>query len=134
MEYGPGTIIDRGFGAVASFLGVVRDHSRGGIKDGPYLTVTHLHYQCYRPMAEHILTTMVEEIAKEYDPAMSAVVIHGIGDHVPGEVSLAIHIACAHRAAAFAACRQVIEQIKLDLPVWKHERYADGSERWIEGA
>ena len=121
-------------GACASFLGVVRNRSRAGVPDGPYRAVTSLHYQCYRPMAERMLADLIAEAAELHDPELRAQMVHGIGDHVPGDVSLAIHIATAHRAAAFAACRHLIERLKQDLPVWKRERYADGSEQWLKGS
>jgi molybdopterin synthase catalytic subunit len=61
-------------------------------------------------------------------------VFHGIGEMVPGDVSLVVHVASPHRVAAFAACRAVVEAIKADLPVWKEERYDDGSSRYLKGS
>jgi len=85
-------------------------------------------------MAERMLADLLAEAAALFDPELRAQLIHGIGDHQPGDVSLAIHVATAHRAAAFSACRHLIERIKQDLPVWKRERYADGSEQWLKGS
>lgn len=131
----PASLITVDDGAVNSFLGVVRNRSRTGVADGPYRPVDALHYECYRPMAEKILTGLIAETAALHDPQLRAQVVHATGDLVPGEVSLAIHVASAHRAAAFAACRHLIERIKQDLPVWKRERYADdGSEQWLKGS
>ena len=132
--HAPTALLGPQHGACASFLGVVRNRSRAGIADGPYRPVTGLHYQCYRPMAERVLAELVREAATLHDPELRAQLVHGIGDHLPGEVSLAIHVVSAHRAAAFAACRLLIERIKQDLPVWKRERYADGSEQWLKGS
>jgi molybdopterin synthase catalytic subunit len=120
--------------ATNSFLGVVRNRSRAGVPDGPYRAVSGLHYQCYRPMAEKILAGLIIETAALHDRELRASIIHAVGDLVPGEVSLAIHVASAHRAAAFAACRHLIERIKQDLPVWKHEHYTDGSSQWLKGS
>ncbi len=114
-------------GAVCSFLGVVRNHARGR-------AVTGLVYECYRPMAEKMLADLIAEAAKAHDPALSAAVAHGSGAMVPGDVSVAIHVASAHRDAAFAACRQLIERIKQDLPVWKREMYGDGTTAWLKGS
>jgi len=130
----PAALIGPDHGAVASFLGVVRNRSRGGVAEGPYRAVTALHYQCYRTMAEPMLGALIAETASLHDPELRARVVHGIGDMHPGDVSLAIHVSCAHRVAAFAACRHLIERIKQDLPVWKRERYADGSEQWLKGS
>lgn len=114
-------------GAIASFVGVVRDHHLGR-------GVTHLVYECYQPMAESILARLINEAAARFDAELSAIIHHGIGRMVPGEVSLAIHVATAHRPAAFDACRHLIERIKEDLPVWKREFYADGSDAWLKGS
>lgn len=123
----PGDLIDRAHGAVASFVGVVRDHARGR-------TVTHLHYECYRPMAEAVLQRLMAEAAELHDSQLSARIVHGIGPMVPGDPSVAIHVTSAHRAAAFAACRHLIERLKQDVPIWKRERYDDGSEAWLQGS
>ena len=114
-------------GAVASFLGVVRDHSKG-------MVVAGLRYECYRPMAEKVLAQLIAETAERFDPALAAAVAHGTGEMVPGQAALSIHVASAHRAAAFDACRHLIERIKHDLPVWKLERYADGTQAWLKGS
>jgi molybdopterin synthase catalytic subunit len=113
-------------GAIASFIGVVRNHHDGR-------GVTHLVYDCYRPMAERMLAEFVAEAAR-FDPELTAHVHHGIGRMVPGEASVAIHVAAAHRVAAFAACRHLIERIKQDLPVWKQEFYDDGASLWLKGS
>ncbi len=148
-ELGPGALIDRDHGAIASFLGVVRDHHAGR-------AVRSLRYECYVPMAERVLRQIAERVAAtaedgtlhglatagdqadELPPAalrdVAVVVQHGIGEMVPGDVSLAVHVSSPHRVVAFAACRAIVEQIKADLPVWKLERYGDGSERFLKGS
>lgn len=130
----PAALLAAEDGAISSFIGVVRNRSRAGVPDGPYRAVNRLHYQCYRPMAEKILAALIAETAALHDPALRASIVHSVGDLVPGEASLAIHVASAHRAAAFAACRHLIERIKQDLPVWKHEHYADGTSQWLKGS
>lgn len=117
----------RAHGAIASFLGVVRDehHGRG---------VTHLVYDCYRPMCESLLPAMAADARAAAGEDLGLVIVHGIGRMDPGEVSLAIHVASAHRGAAFDACRALLERIKRELPVWKHEFYTDGSSAWLEGS
>lgn len=116
-----------GHGGIASFLGVVRDHARGR-------AVAGLFYECYRPMAERVLAALIAEAAERFDAQLAAIVAHGTGAMAPGEVSLAIHVSSAHRGPAFDACRHLLERIKQDLPVWKRQRYADGSEEWLKGS
>ena len=125
--HAPTALLERDHGAVASFLGVVRDHARGR-------AVLGLHYECYRPMAEAVLQRLIAEAAERCDPDLNASIVHGIGPMVPGDVSVAIHVSSAHRAAAFDACRLLIERLKQDIPIWKRERYADGSEAWLQGS
>jgi molybdopterin synthase catalytic subunit len=114
-------------GAVASFLGIVRDHSRGR-------AVTRLHYEGYRPMAEKIMRELIEESCVRFDDQLQAVIAHGLGTMLPGQISLIIQVGSAHRAAAFDACRHLLERIKQDLPVWKQEFYTDGSSVWLKGS
>ena len=114
-------------GAIASFIGVVRNHHHGR-------GVTHLVYDCYRPMAEKLLADLVLEAAAKFDPELRATIHHGIGRMDPGQPSVAIHVASAHRVAAFDACRHLIERIKEDLPVWKQEFYDDGTSLWLKGS
>lgn len=114
-------------GAIASFIGVVRNHHNGR-------GVTHLIYDCYRPMAEKLLADLIAEAVTGIDADLVAHVHHGIGHMTPGQPSVAIHVATAHRVAAFDACRHLIERIKQDLPVWKQEFYDDGTSLWLKGS
>jgi molybdopterin synthase catalytic subunit len=114
-----------GSGAVASFLGLVRDHNQGR-------RVTHLIYEAYEPLARRALDRIVDE-SRERWPAVSLAIHHRVGRLEIGEASVAIAAASAHRADAFAACRYAIERIKQIVPIWKHE-YFDGGDVWIEGA
>ena len=57
---------------------------------------------------------------------------HRVGDLAIGDVAVAVAAGSAHRAAAFEACREVIERVKAEVPIWKRERYADGSEAWVD--
>jgi len=115
------------WGALNSFIGVVRNHAHGR-------AVLDLTYECYVAMAEKILAGLVDDVAAEIDPELGAIVVHGYGPMRPGDVSVAIHVASAHRDAAFRAARALIERLKVDAPVWKHERYADGTSAWSPGS
>jgi molybdopterin synthase catalytic subunit len=114
-----------GHGAIATFIGVVRDHNVNRI-------VTHLEYEAYEPMAVKALEQICREADREW-PGIRLAVHHRTGRLAIGEASIVIAAASAHRAAAFAACRYVIERVKQIVPIWKHE-FFEGGEVWIEGA
>ena len=114
-----------GIGAVATFLGLVRDHNQGR-------RVLHLVYEAYEPLAERALTRIVDEARAQW-PSAALAIHHRIGRLEIGEASVAIAAASPHRVDAFAACRYAIERVKQIVPVWKHE-YFEGGDVWIEGA
>jgi molybdopterin synthase catalytic subunit len=113
-------------GAVLLFLGTVREQNDGR-------PVTGMRYDAYVEMAEPVLREIANGAAAEAGSDRIAVV-HRIGELAIGEVSVAIAVSTPHREQAFAAARTVIEEIKLRLPVWKHEHYAEGESRWLDGA
>lgn len=115
-------VADPRAGAVVSFAGVVRDHDGGR-------TVMLLEYEGH-PSAEDVLREVAAEIAK--DPDVYAVAVsHRVGRLEIGEVALAAAVSTAHRAAAFAACARLVDEVKARLPVWKRQVFADGTEEWV---
>lgn len=114
-----------GDGAVATFVGLVRDHNAGR-------RVLWLDYEAYIPLALKIFEQIAAEAAQRWPDARVAIQ-HRIGRVAIGEASVAIAAASPHRAEAFAACRYAIERVKQIAPVWKHEHF-EGGEVWIEGA
>jgi molybdopterin synthase catalytic subunit len=108
-----------GAGAIATFIGTVRDHGRDR-------AVTHLEYEAYAPAAELTLAEIGEEIRERWGVDHVAIA-HRVGSLAIGEASVVISVASAHRDAAFEACRYAIERIKEIVPVWKKEHYADGA-------
>jgi molybdopterin synthase catalytic subunit len=114
-----------GHGAVAAFIGVVRNHNANR-------RVTHLEYEAYEPLAVKALEQIRQEARAEW-PGVRLAVHHRIGRLQIGEASIVIAAASAHRADAFAACRYTIERVKQIVPIWKHE-FFEGGEVWIEGA
>jgi cyclic pyranopterin phosphate synthase len=105
-------------GAIAAFIGVVRNRSRGG-------PVQALDYDAYLPMAERELLRIAAEVTEHHD--LSALtMVHRIGSLAVGEVSVVVVAAAPHREAALLACSEAIETLKRDLPVWKREHHADG--------
>jgi molybdopterin synthase catalytic subunit len=109
-------------GAYVLFEGVVRDHHEGK-------AVESIFYDCYRPMAEKEIDTIVREVSREI-PDVAIAVLHRLGHLVVGESSIAIVCASPHRAEAFTACRTMIDRIKHTVPIWKKERGPDGEE-WV---
>jgi len=113
---------DRGTGAVVVFQGVVRDHDHGR-------PVTRLEYEAH-PSAEAVLREVAAEIAA--DPAVFAVAVsHRVGRLEIGDVALVAAVSTAHRAAGFAACARLVDEVKSRLPVWKRQVFADGTEEWV---
>ncbi|HEY8469067.1 MAG TPA: molybdenum cofactor biosynthesis protein MoaE [Longimicrobiales bacterium] len=112
-------------GAEVLFLGVVRDHNEGR-------PVASILYEAYEAMAERVLATLVAE-AEARRPGIRIAAVHRVGELQVGEVSLAVAVSSAHRAEAFDAARELIEEVKRRLPVWKEERYTDGERRWLDG-
>jgi molybdopterin synthase catalytic subunit len=110
-------------GGLASFLGTVRDHQSGR-------TVERLEYSAYAPMAEAECARIVAEAESRWD--CSVALSHRLGILAVGDIAVAIAAAAAHRDAAFAACRYVIEEVKRRVPIWKRELFADGSVEWVD--
>ena len=115
----------RGNGAVLLFVGTVRDVNEAR-------SVTGIRYDAYREMAESVLSDIIREAAEGRENCVIEAV-HRIGELAIGEASVAIAVSTPHRAQAFEACRYIIEQIKVRLPIWKFEQYADGETEWLRG-
>jgi molybdopterin synthase catalytic subunit len=109
-------------GAVASFLGTVRNHQDGR-------NVLRLEYSAYAPMAEVECARIVAEAEDRWDCAVA--LVHRIGTLEVGDTAVAIAAASAHREEAFAACRYVIEEVKRRVPIWKREFFGDGMVEWV---
>src|SRR4029077_7538416 len=109
-------------GAIATFTGTVRATARE--RD-----VLDLEYEAYGGMAEREIARIARDVVTRHACLRSAI-WHRTGVVAVGEASVAIAISSAHRAAAFAACKQAIDTLKVTVPIWKKERYADG-EVWI---
>jgi molybdopterin synthase catalytic subunit len=114
-----------GDGAVASFVGIVRDENLGR-------RVLFLEYEAYEALAAKALERIVGE-ARESWPGTRLALHHRIGRLEIGDASVIIAAASPHRADAFAACRYAIERVKQIVPIWKREHF-DGGDVWLEGA
>lgn len=114
-----------GHGAVATFLGLVRDHNLGR-------RVIRLEYEAHEPLAVKAFERIDAEIRERW-PTVRVALHHRVGRLDVGDASVAIAAASPHRAEAFAACRYAIERVKQIAPIWKHE-FFEGGDVWIEGA
>jgi len=112
------------YGAISSFIGTVRE-----LNDGR--KVSGIEYSAYTAMAEVELTRILDE-AEERFGVDALVVEHRTGQLEPGDVSVAIVVAHAHRAPALDCTRFVIEEIKKRVPIWKMEHYQDGTREWVD--
>ena len=109
-------------GAVASFVGTVRRHSRGR-------TVLYLEYEAFEEMAEPMLRALADELTTKHGLTKVAI-HHRVGRVEIGEPSVVIAVSAAHRAAALDACREAIDTLKETIPLWKKELY-EGGEEWL---
>ena len=111
-------------GAIVTFEGVVRDNSRGR-------RTVFLDYQAYEEMAIKEMNRLVEAALAQF-PIQHVNVVHRIGRLYVGEISVLIAVGSAHRAAAFEACRWLIDSLKRTVPIWKKEHFEDGAV-WADG-
>ncbi|KAE8765918.1 molybdenum cofactor biosynthesis protein MoaE [Georgenia thermotolerans] len=116
---------DPAAGAVVSFSGVVRNHDEGR-------SVTEIEYVGH-PDAARILAEVAADIAARADVDAVAVQ-HRVGTLAVGDVALAAAVSAAHRAEAFAACAELVNEVKRRLPVWKRQVFPDGSHEWTGSA
>ena len=110
-------------GAFICFEGWVRNHHDGR-------TVQALGYQAYSALAETEGKKILEEACKQF-AILDAVCVHRIGDLAIGDCAVWVGVTAAHRDAAFVACRFIIDEVKLRVPIWKKERYENGSSDWL---
>jgi molybdopterin synthase catalytic subunit len=111
-------------GAVATFLGVVRDHDPS--VEGE---VVALDYSAH-PDAAALLERLADAAAAT-DGVLGVAISHRVGLLHVGEAAVVAAVATAHRALAFDVCRDLVETVKAELPVWKREVLRDGSHVWV---
>lgn len=113
---------DPGCGAYVAFEGWVRNHHQGR-------AVSALSYRAHPVLAVRAGTQLVQLTAAEPD-VLGVAAIHRVGDLVIGDVAVWIGVLAGHRAAAFQHCRALLDRIKSEVPIWKHEQYTDGTSGW----
>ena len=113
---------DDASGGLTLFVGRVRDHDGG--KD-----VTGLDYTAH-PSALDRLREVCERVASAYD-VHGVAAVHRVGTLAIGDIAVVVATTTAHRGEAFAATRALIDTLKDEVPIWKHQRFTDGSEEWV---
>jgi molybdopterin synthase catalytic subunit len=114
---------DPGAGAYASFEGWIRNESDGH-------AVRRLEYESYEPLAVKEGEAVLREAAVRF-PILKADCVHRVGMLEIGECAVWVGVSAPHRDEAFAACRYIIDQVKVRLPIWKKEHYTDGHSGWV---
>ncbi len=110
-------------GAVATFVGIVRNHHEEKKVKG-------LYYDSYRSMAEKEIAALIVGIKKKVC-VDEILVLHRVGWLEVGEAAVAVWVSAAHREDAFKACRMAIDGIKKNVPIWKKEVYEDSTQDWV---
>ena len=119
-------VADAAAGAVVSFAGVVRDHDDGR-------GVQALDYSAH-PTAGALVAEIAADVATRVRGVRALAVSHRIGPLRIGDVALACAVSAEHRAAAFETCALLVDEVKARIPVWKHQRFTDGTEEWVGSA
>jgi molybdopterin synthase catalytic subunit len=117
------TLDQKGAGGFVSFEGKVRNEAEGR-------PVNRLEYEAYPELAESEGAKLVQEAIERFG-LISANVIHRIGVLELGETAVLIQVAAPHRREAFAGCEWIIDELKLRVPIWKKEHFADGESVWV---
>jgi molybdopterin synthase catalytic subunit len=115
-------LLASGAGAYASFEGWVRDHHQGR-------AVLGLSYEAYGALAQAEGEKVLAEARANF-AIIGVDCVHRVGELAVGELAVWVGVSAAHRDAAFAACRYVIDELKARVPIWKRERYEDGEAVW----
>jgi molybdopterin synthase catalytic subunit len=110
-------------GGTALFIGTVRDHQDGAV-------VARLDYEAHPTLAEREMRRVLDEVAAAHEGVRLAA-LHRVGSLAIGDLAVIVAASAAHRADAFAACREAIEHIKQRVPIWKKEWAPDGSAVWV---
>ncbi|MET0929263.1 MAG: molybdenum cofactor biosynthesis protein MoaE [Aeromicrobium sp.] len=118
-------VTDATAGGICVFVGTVRDHDGGK-------GVAGLGYSSH-PTAIARLTEVAERIAAESD-VIALAGVHRVGELAVGDLAVVVAASAAHRADAFEACRRLIDELKTDVPVWKHQTFVTGDAEWVTPA
>ena len=109
-------------GAIVLFVGQVRNHDDGK-------GVTALSYSCH-PTATQAAVDVATALAQAH-PQCRLAVLHRVGELSVGDIAIVAAVSAAHRDDAFSVCRALVDAVKAQVPIWKHQTFADGSDEWV---
>ncbi|WP_262852224.1 molybdenum cofactor biosynthesis protein MoaE [Mumia quercus] len=115
-------VADDAAGAVVLFVGAVRDHDGGREVDG----IGYSAHARVLPVLKDVASQVVEGT-----PARGVAVVHRLGDLDVGELAVVAAVSASHRPEAFEVCRTLIERLKAEVPIWKHQVFEDGTDEWV---
>ncbi len=115
-------VADPAAGGTCVFIGTVRDADEG--RD-----VTALDYEAH-PQVEATLRAVAESVAADV-PVIAVAAVHRVGKLAIGDLAVVVAVSSAHRQEAFAACRRLIDDLKREVPIWKHQVFGDGTDEWV---
>lgn len=113
------------YGAVVSFVGAVRDRDHGR-------PVINLRYEAH-PTATRVISELAAEVLSRH-PGVSLAAAHRSGDLTVGDAAFVVAAAAVHRTEAFDACRDLVDTVKDNLPIWKLQHFSDGTHEWVNCA
>lgn len=113
---------DSAAGGIDLFVGTVRNHDGGK-------SVTALEYSAH-PSAADELRRIAEKVAADF-PVAALAAVHRVGRLEIGDIAVIVAVSCPHRGEAFDACRRLIDTLKHEVPIWKHQHFADGTTEWV---
>jgi len=113
---------DAASGGLVLFVGRVRDHDHG-------LGVRGLEYSAH-PTALDSLRRVCAQVAEQYD-VHAVAAVHRVGRLAIGDIAVVVATTSAHRGTSFDASRALIDTLKAEVPIWKHQQFADGTEEWV---
>ncbi|GAA4565325.1 molybdenum cofactor biosynthesis protein MoaE [Planotetraspora kaengkrachanensis] len=117
-----GAVGDHAAGGTALFVGTVREQDHGR-------PVRLLSYSAH-PSAADVLRRVAEKVAADY-PVTALAAVHRVGDLELGDIAVIVAVACPHRGEAFEASRRLIDDLKQEVPIWKHQEFTDGDAEWV---
>ena len=115
-------VADPTAGGTTLFIGAVRDHDSDK-------QVTGLEYSAH-PSATDRLREVAEHVVSSYD-VVALAAVHRVGRLAIGDLAVVVAVSAAHRGEAFAASRALIDDLKAQVPIWKHQVFGDGTEEWV---
>lgn len=115
-------VSDAHVGGIAVFIGVVRDHDEGR-------GVTRLSYTAH-PSAAERLDACAMEVGRAHD-VVHVAISHRVGELAVGDLAVVVAVGAAHRGPALECCRELIDRLKVEVPIWKEQQYGDGDVGWV---